>query len=99
MEATFQLILNSTPFLMQGVYFTVILSLGGLFFGFLLGFGLALMRLSRFKTLSWIARVYVSFFRGTPFAQLFMSIRLPQVGIGTARSRRVDRPFMKWRYT
>ena len=83
MEAKLQLILSSTPFLMQGVYFTIILSLGGLFFGFLMGFGLALMRLSRFKSLSWFARVYVSFFRGTPLlVQLFMMYYgLPQVGI------------------
>ncbi|MGF6097133.1 cystine ABC transporter permease [Pseudomonas sp. 18175] len=83
MEAKLQLILNSTPFLMQGVYFTVVLSLGGMFFGFLLGFGLALMRLSRFKVLNWTARVYVSFFRGTPLlVQLFMMYYgLPQVGI------------------
>lgn len=83
MEATFQLILDSAPFLMQGVYFTVVLSLGGLFFGLLLGFGLAFMRLSRFKLLSWTARVYVSFFRGTPLlVQLFMMYYgLPQVGI------------------
>lgn len=62
---------------------TVILSLGGMFFGLLLGFGLALMRLSRFKLVSWLARVYVSFFRGTPLlVQLFLIYYgLPQVGI------------------
>ena len=45
--------------------------------------GLALMRLSRFKLLSWTARVYVSFFRGTPLlVQLFLIYYgLPQVGI------------------
>ena len=64
MEAGFQLALDSAPFLLKGAYYTVILSLGGMFFGLLLGFGLALMRLSRFKLVSWIARVYVSFFRG-----------------------------------
>ncbi len=53
MEAGFQLALDSAPFLLKGAYFTVILSLGGMFFGLLLGFGLALMRLSRFKLLRW----------------------------------------------
>jgi cystine transport system permease protein len=54
-----------------------------MFFGLLLGFGLALMRLSRFKLVSWLARVYVSFFRGTPLlVQLFVIYYgLPQVGI------------------
>jgi cystine transport system permease protein len=83
MEAGFQLALDSAPFLLKGAYYTVILSLGGMFFGLLLGFGLALMRLSRFKLLSWTARVYVSFFRGTPLlVQLFLIYYgLPQVGI------------------
>lgn len=83
MEAGFQLALDSAPFLLKGAYYTVILSLGGMFFGLLLGFGLALMRLSRFKLVSWLARVYVSFFRGTPLlVQLFLIYYgLPQVGI------------------
>ena len=73
MEEAFQLALDSAPFLLKGAYYTVILSLGGMFFGLLLGFGLALMRLSRFKLVSWIARIYVSFFRGTPLlVQLFV---------------------------
>ena len=71
------------PFLLKGMYFTVILSLGGMLFGFLLGFSLALMRLSRIKVANWIARIYVSFFRGTPLlVQLFVIyFGLPQVGI------------------
>jgi len=78
-----KLALDSAPFLLKGAYFTVILSLGGMFFGLLLGFGLALMRLSHLKLLSGIARVYVSFFRGTPLlVQLFMIYYgLPQLGI------------------
>jgi cystine transport system permease protein len=82
-EESLQLALDSAPFLLKGAYFTVILSLGGMFFGLLLGFGLALMRLSRLKLLSGIARVYVSFFRGTPLlVQLFMIYYgLPQLGI------------------
>ncbi|MDT3312999.1 cystine ABC transporter permease [Pseudomonas sp. rhizo66] len=83
MEATFQIVREAMPFLLKGMYFTVILSLGGMFFGFLLGFSLALMRLSRFKVANWIARIYVSFFRGTPLlVQLFVIYYgLPQVGI------------------
>ena len=59
-EESLKLALDSAPFLLKGAYFTVILSLGGMFFGLLLGFGLALMRLSHLKLLSGIARVYVS---------------------------------------
>ncbi|MGH8464103.1 MAG: cystine ABC transporter permease [Pseudomonas sp.] len=82
-EESLQLAIDSAPFLLKGAYYTVILSLGGMFFGLLLGFGLALMRLSSLKVLSWTARVYVSFFRGTPLlVQLFMIYYgLPQLGI------------------
>src|SRR5471032_745674 len=83
MEEAFQLALDSAPFLLKGAYYTVILSLGGMFFGLVMGFGLALMRLSRFKSVSWLARIYVSFFRGTPLlVQLFVIYYgLPQLGI------------------
>jgi cystine transport system permease protein len=82
-EEGLKLALDSAPFLIKGAYYTVFLSLGGMFFGLLLGFGLALMRLSRLMLLRGIARVYVSFFRGTPLlVQLFMIYYgLPELGI------------------
>ncbi|PTQ72237.1 cystine ABC transporter permease [Pseudomonas sp. GV071] len=82
-EESLQLALNSAPFLLKGALYTVVLSLGGMFFGLLLGFGLALMRLSALRVLSWTSRIYVSFFRGTPLlVQLFMIYYgLPQLGI------------------
>lgn len=74
-EGSLQLVLDSLPFLLKGAWWTVVLSLGGMFFGLLLGFGLALLRLYAFWPLQWLARVYVSFFRGTPLlVQLFMII-------------------------
>ncbi|TRX76875.1 cystine ABC transporter permease [Pseudomonas mangiferae] len=83
MDASLQLALDSAPYLLKGALYTVVLSLGGMFFGLLLGFGLALMRLSRIGVLSWVARIYVSFVRGTPLlVQLFMIYYgLPQLGI------------------
>ncbi|BAN45929.1 cystine ABC transporter permease [Metapseudomonas resinovorans] len=82
-EASLQLALDSAPFLLKGAVFTVVLSLGGMFFGLLLGFVLALMRLYGFTALRWLSRIYVSFFRGTPLlVQLFMIYYgLPQLGI------------------
>jgi cystine transport system permease protein len=82
-EHSLQLMLDSAPFLLKGAWYTVILSLGGMFFGLILGFALALMRLAQFKPLGWIARVYVSFFRGTPLlVQLFVIYYgLPEVGL------------------
>ncbi|MTD39284.1 cystine ABC transporter permease [Erwinia sp. CPCC 100877] len=83
MQESFHLVIESLPFLLRGAVFTLQLSLGGMFFGLLLGFLLALMRLSAFWPLSWISRFYVSVFRGTPLiAQLFMIYYgLPQFGI------------------
>lgn len=80
-EGSLQLVLDSLPFLLKGAWWTVVLSLGGMFFGLLLGFGLALLRLYAFWPLQWLARVYVSFFRGTPLlVQLFLFYYgLPQV--------------------
>ena len=82
-EGSLQLVLDSLPFLLKGAWWTVVLSLSGMFFGLLLGFGLALLRLYAFWPLQWLARVYVSFFRGTPLlVQLFMIYYgLPQLGI------------------
>ncbi|THF62544.1 cystine ABC transporter permease [Pseudothauera rhizosphaerae] len=78
-----QLIQDSVPFLLKGAGWTVVLSLGGMAFGLLLGFSLALMRLYGYQPLRWLSRIYVSFFRGTPLlVQLFMIYYgLPQLGL------------------
>ncbi|EMW3376190.1 cystine ABC transporter permease [Yersinia enterocolitica] len=83
MQESIQLVLDSAPFLLKGAWFTLQLSLGGMFFGLALGFMLAMMRLSRFLPLSLLSCFYVSIFRGTPLiAQLFMIYYgLPQFGI------------------
>jgi cystine transport system permease protein len=54
-----------------------------MFFGLMLGFLLALMRLSNTRVLKLTAKAYVSLFRGTPLlVQLFMIYYgLPQFGI------------------
>ncbi|MDO9618729.1 MAG: cystine ABC transporter permease [Pseudomonas sp.] len=82
-EASLQLALNSAPFLLKGALYTVVLSLGGMFFGLLLGFVLAISHLYAIPPVRWLVRIYVSFFRGTPLlVQLFMIYYgLPQVGI------------------
>lgn len=82
-DSSLQLALDSLPFLLKGAWWTVVLSLGGMFFGLLLGFSLALLRLYAYWPLQWLARIYVSFFRGTPLlVQLFMIYYgLPQLGI------------------
>jgi L-cystine transport system permease protein len=73
MDASLQLVVNSLPFLLQGAVYTVILSVGGMAFGLMIGFVLALMRLSGRRVLAWPALAYISFIRGTPLlVQLFL---------------------------
>lgn len=73
MESSFQLIVQSAPFLLKGAVYTLELSLGGMAFGLVLGLAIALMRLSAVPGLSGLARAYVSFIRGTPLlVQLFL---------------------------
>ncbi|MDI1363274.1 MAG: cystine ABC transporter permease [bacterium] len=83
MDATLDLLRQSAPLLLKGAGYTVALSVIGMSLGLALGFGLALMRLSRSALLRWPAGVYVSAFRGTPLlVQLFLIYYgLPQFGI------------------
>jgi His/Glu/Gln/Arg/opine family amino acid ABC transporter permease subunit len=83
MQESIQLVIDSLPFLLKGAVFTLQLSIGGMFFGLVLGFILALMRMSPILPVRWLARFYISIFRGTPLiAQLFMIYYgLPQFGI------------------
>ena len=80
------LIVESLPDLLRGARFTITLSLGGMLFGLLLGFGLALIRLYAARPLQWLVRFYVSFFRGTPLlVQLFVIYYgLPEIGLELA---------------
>ena len=83
MDATLDLLNQSAPLLLKGAGYTVALSLIGMSLGLVLGFGLALMRLSRSALLRWPAGIYVSAIRGTPLlVQLFLIYYgLPQFGI------------------
>ena len=73
MLSALQLVLQSVPLLLRGAGYTLMLSIGGMFFGLVLGFVVALMRLSPFAWLRGVGAVYVSFIRGTPLlVQLFV---------------------------
>lgn len=83
MDIGLDLLRQSAPLLLKGAGYTVLLSVIGMGIGVVLGFALALMRLSRTVLLRWPAAVYVSAFRGTPLlVQLFLIYYgLPQFGI------------------
>ena len=62
----FEIIAGSLPFLLKGLkvsfYLTFLALIGGIFFGTLL----ALMRVSKFKTLQYFSMTYVNFLRSLP---------------------------------
>ena len=62
----FEIITGSLPFLLKGLkvsfYLTFLALIGGIFFGTLL----ALMRVSKFKTLRYFSMTYVNFLRSLP---------------------------------
>lgn len=62
----FREILNDLPFLLQGLRWTIQISLVGMVGGSLLGLLIGLGRISRWKALSIPASIYVDFFRTTP---------------------------------
>lgn len=67
------------PRLMDGMLITLKLTLISGMLGLILGMVLALMRISRVKTLNWFAVAYVTLFRGTPLLLqiLFIYFALP----------------------
>lgn len=71
------------PILSGGIVATIPLALASFALGLVIALGVALMRLSRVKVVSWIARAYISVIRGTPLlVQLFVIFYgLPSLGI------------------
>jgi polar amino acid transport system permease protein len=71
------------PILMQGVWLTIVLTIGSLFLSTLLGLVWALMRVSGFGLLDKGATLFVNFIRGIPIiVQLFyIYFVLPDMGI------------------
>jgi cystine transport system permease protein len=67
------IVFDSLPVLVQGALVTIQISLIAMTGAVLLGLVVALMRLSRMQVLQLAAKVYISFFRGTPLlVQLLM---------------------------
>ena len=69
----FELMIESFPKLLSGLNLTIQLVTISLFIGFCLAIGLALLRLSNNTFLSFFAKTYVFYFRGTPLlVQIFL---------------------------
>ena len=69
----FELMIESFPKLLSGLNLTIQLVTISLFLGFCLAVGLALLRLSNNTFLSFFAKTYIFYFRGTPLlVQIFL---------------------------
>ncbi|MBM7043763.1 MULTISPECIES: amino acid ABC transporter permease [Rhizobium] len=71
------------PFILGGVLTTIWLTVVSLTAGLILGFALALMRRSPFRSAKILAKTYIWLFRGTPLLVQLIAIytALPQFGI------------------
>ncbi|MBI7525919.1 amino acid ABC transporter permease [Pseudomonas aeruginosa] len=71
------------PFLLQGAMYTVLFAAVSMVLGLILGFSVAVVRVTKVPVVSQIAAVYVSAFRGTPLlVQIFvLYYGPPSVGI------------------
>jgi hypothetical protein len=92
MSPALDLVAQSAPLLLKGAVYTVLLSLIGMGVGLVIGFGLALMRLSRSPLLRWPAAVYVSAIRGTPLLGAAVPDLLRPAPVGRFSCRRCWRP-------
>ncbi|MFZ2848429.1 MAG: amino acid ABC transporter permease, partial [Trichococcus flocculiformis] len=61
-----ELALDSLPYVLKGMGYTLGIALTSMLNGTLLGFVLAMLQLAKLKPLRWLARLYISFMRGTP---------------------------------
>jgi L-cystine transport system permease protein len=78
-----ELAIRSLPYVLEGIWYTLLISLVSMGIGLILGFFLALARTSKLKILQWPARLYISFMRGVPILVILFLLyfALPVVGI------------------
>lgn len=78
-----QLAIESLPYVLEGIWYTLLISIISMMFGLVIGFFLALARTSKFKILEWPARLYISFMRGVPILVILFLLyfAMPVIGI------------------
>ena len=78
-----QLAIDSFPYVLGGLSYTLLLALVSMCVGLILGFFLSLARTSRLPFLQWPARLYISFMRGVPILVILFLLYFgfPVIGI------------------
>lgn len=85
MESQFQFdwqaAIDSIPFLLKGIPYTLMISFGGLAIGFMLGIFFGLLSINKRWYFRWPATAYIEIFRGTPILVqvLFIYYGLPDL--------------------
>lgn len=79
----FKLAVQSLPYIIQGIGYTLVISVVSMIFGLILGFFIALGRMSKNQIFSLPARAYISFMRGVPILVLLFLLYFgfPIIGI------------------
>lgn len=79
----FDMAIEYRSFFLSGLRYTLLLAVMGVFFGFVLGIIVSLLRMSKWRVLRFIATAWVEFLRGTPMlVQLFLiHYGLPEFGL------------------
>lgn len=78
-----QLAIESFPYVMEGIGYTILISLISMLAGLIIGFFLALARTSKYAILRWPTRTYISFMRGVPILVILFMLYfgLPIIGL------------------
>ncbi len=78
-----RLAIESIPYIMQGIGYTLFISLTSMVLGLLLSLFLALARMSDNALLRWPARTYISFMRGVPILIILFMLyfAFPSIGL------------------
>ena len=77
------LAIESLPYVLEGIWYTLLISMVSMLCGLVIGFFLALARTSPRKIMQWPARLYISFMRGVPILVILFLLyfAMPVIGI------------------
>ncbi|WP_277714311.1 amino acid ABC transporter permease [Bacillus atrophaeus] len=78
-----KLAIESFPYVIKGIWYTLLISFVSMFAGTMLGLFISLARMSKFASLRWPARLYISFMRGVPILVILFILYFgfPYIGI------------------
>ncbi|MGI2327249.1 amino acid ABC transporter permease [Planococcus sp. YIM B11945] len=78
-----ELAIESLPYVLEGIWYTLLISIVSMALALVIGFFISLARTSPFLLLEWPARLYISFMRGVPILVILFLLyfALPVIGI------------------